>query len=146
MSDIEAFLKDNRIEEVECLVPDMAGIARGKILPAKKFLHGMHSNGLRIPEGVFVQTVTGDYPDAAYTDKVVSPAGQDVYLVPDATTIRMVPWYGEPTAQVICNAYFMDGSPVEIASRYVLQRVLELYKKKGWVPVIAPELEFSERS
>ena len=126
MSDIEAFLKENRIEEVECLVPDMAGIARGKILPAKKFLDGMHSNALRIPEGIFIQTVTGNYPDDAYENKIVSPSSQDVYLVPDTKTIRMVPWYGEPTAQIICDAFFMDGSPVEIASRYVLQRVLEL--------------------
>ena len=34
MNAIEEFLKQHRIEEVECLVPDMAGIARGKILPA----------------------------------------------------------------------------------------------------------------
>ena len=62
MSAIETFLKDRKIEEVECLVPDMAGIGRGKILPAERFLSGMKKNGLRIPEALFVQTVTGDYP------------------------------------------------------------------------------------
>ena len=30
MNEIEDFLERNRIDEVECLVPDMAGIARGK--------------------------------------------------------------------------------------------------------------------
>ena len=142
MNDIETFLKDHRIEEVECLVPDMAGIARGKILPAKKFLAGMEGDGLRIPESVFVQTVTGDYPKAAFENKVVSPTSQDVFLKPDATTIRVVPWYPEPTAQVICDAYFMDGAPVEISTRMVLKRVLALYEAKGWRPIIAPELEF----
>ena len=44
MQDIETFLKEHRIDEVECLVPDMAGIARGKILPAQKFLDGMRNN------------------------------------------------------------------------------------------------------
>ncbi len=34
MKAIEEFLREHKIEEVECLVPDMAGIARGKILPA----------------------------------------------------------------------------------------------------------------
>ncbi len=141
MSSIEQFLKDHRIEEVECLVPDMAGIARGKILPAEKFVAGMANNGLRIPEDVFVQTVTGDYPpdDAG---RVVSPATQDVYLVPDAGTIRTVPWYVEPTAQVICDPSHFDGRPVSISARHVLQRVLDLYDKKGWQPIVAPELEF----
>ena len=142
MKRIEDFIKKHKIDEVECLVPDMAGIARGKILPAKKFVEGMKHNGLRIPEGIFVQTVTGDYPDDAYTDEVVSPAGQDVYLVPDPSTIRLVPWYSEPTAQIICDAVLLDGSPVETSSRQVLQRVLALYEDRGWKPIMAPELEF----
>ena len=142
MSMIEDFLKDHRIEEVECLVPDMAGIARGKILPADKFVSGMKHNGLRIPEAIFVQTVTGDYPEEAFAEKVISPATQDVYLKPDPETIRVVPWYEEPTAQVICDAYFMNGSEVEISSRSVLKRVLHHYAEKGWRPVVAPELEF----
>jgi glutamine synthetase len=143
MNEIEDFLERNRIDEVECLVPDMAGIARGKILPANKFVQGMRNRGLRIPEAVFVQTVTGDYPRPAFEEKVVSPATQDVFLKPDPATIRVVPWYEEePTAQVICDAHFMDGGSVEISSRSVLKRVLALYEEKGWHPVIAPELEF----
>jgi len=31
---------ENSITEVECLVPDLGGIARGKILPTNKFLKG----------------------------------------------------------------------------------------------------------
>jgi len=141
MSAIEEFLKQHRIEEVECLVPDMAGIARGKILPAERFVQGMKTNGLRIPEAVFVQTVTGDYPPAA-DDAVISPATQDVFLVPDPDTIRVVPWYQEPTAQVICDAYHFDGQPVEISARQVLLSVLKLYQERGWEAVVAPELEF----
>ena len=32
------WLTDNAITEVECLVPDLGGIARGKILPTKKLI------------------------------------------------------------------------------------------------------------
>ena len=141
MSGIAKFLKDNRIDEVECLVPDMAGIARGKILPADKFIKGMKSNGLRIPEQVFVQTVTGSYPSSD-DDNVTNETAADVYLVPDESTVRIVPWYEERTAQVICDAYYFDQSPVGISSRQVLLRVLKLYEDKGWKPVVAPELEF----
>jgi glutamine synthetase len=139
MQVIEEFLKEHRIDEVEFFVPDMAGIGRGKILPANKFVQGMASNNLRIPEAIFVQTVTGDYPD---NDNVISPATQDVYLVPDPATVNVVPWYDEPTAQVICDPFHFGGQPVEIASRHVLKRVLALYEEAGWAPIVAPELEF----
>ena len=139
MSSIESFLKDHKIEEVECLVPDMAGIARGKILPAERFVDGMKKNGLRIPEALFVQTVTGDYPQ---NDTVTSPATSDVYLTPDPETIRVVPWYPEPTAQVICDPYYFDGSPVAISARQVLKRVIALYAENNWKALVAPELEF----
>ncbi len=139
MNSMEKFLKDRNIEEVEVLVPDMAGIGRGKILPAERFVEGMRKNGLRIPEALFVQTVTGDYPR---DDTVTDPATKDVYLTPDPDTIRVVPWYPEPTAQVICDPYYFDDSPVALAARQVLRRVVELYTERGWKALVAPELEF----
>ena len=138
MNKIHEFLREHKIQEVECLVPDMAGIARGKILPAQKFLRGMENNGLRIPDTVFVQTVTGGYPE----EDVTPVQAGDCYLVPDENTIRLVPWYSEPTAQVICDAFSFDGKPIAMSSRYVLRRVLELYAEEGWTPIVAPELEF----
>ena len=138
MESLERYIEQHRITEVECLVPDMSGIARGKILPDEKFLKGLHNRGLRLPEVVFVQTVTGEYPrDEDVTNKAVI----DVYLTPDPNTIRTVPWYDEPTAQVICDCEYADRSPVEVSSRHVLRRVLKLYEERGWRPVIAPELE-----
>ncbi len=139
MSQIEDFLKEHRIDEVECLLPDMSGIARGKILPAERFVKGLATNALRIPEQIFIQTVTGDYP---LDDTVTDPATSDVYLVPDPETIRLVPWYPEPTAQVICDAFYFDGTPVVISARGLLYRILALYDEQGWTPIVAPELEF----
>jgi len=133
------FLARHRIDEVECLVPDLAGIARGKILPAEKFIKGMREQGLRIPEQIFIQTVNGDYP---MDDPVTSPATIDVYLKPDVATMRRVPWYSDPTAQVICDAHYFKGGPVEIAPRQTLRRVLKLFEEQGWLPLVAPELEF----
>ncbi len=135
----EDFLKQHRIDEVECFVPDLAGIARGKILPAEKFLKGMREQGLRIPEQIFIQTVNGEY---ALDDPVTSPATIDVFLRADISSMRVVPWYQDPTVQVICDAYYFSGEPVEIAPRDTLRRVLKLYEERGWRPVVAPELEF----
>lgn len=138
-SKFEDFISQNRISEVECLVADMSGTARGKILPPKKFLMGNKSKGLRVPEEVFTLTINGRFVSDT---EAVSDSAIDIYMQPDADTIRIVPWYKEPTAQVICDAYHLDDAPVTISPRHVLRRVLQLYKDKGWKPIVAPELEF----
>jgi glutamine synthetase len=56
--------------------------------------------------------------------------------------VRLVPWATDPTAQVIMDCFFHDGTPVDFAPRNVLRRVTELYKELGWTPIVAPELEF----
>jgi glutamine synthetase len=136
MSDIQQFLKDHSITEVEALVPDMAGVARGKVMPAAKYAE---DEGMRLPESIFLQTVTGEYPS---DDSSIHPSEIDIALTGDPKTIRVVPWAAEPTAQVIHDCFYDDGRPVPMAPRYVLRRVLDLYTAKGWRPVVAPELEF----
>lgn len=138
MPDLAHWCREHGITEVECMVPDMSGIARGKILPAEKFLKGIESDSHRLPESVFVQSVTGDFPD---NNDIVSVVDQDVVMRPDPETIRPVPWYQEPTAQVICDCSYPDGRPVDISARQVLRRVLQFYDNKGWAPLIAPEVE-----
>ena len=140
MIEFQSWIQENRATEVECLVPDLAGLARGKILPSHKFLGSIKEGGLRIPESIFLQTLGGDYPDNY--DDLINPANADVYLRADPDTIRLVPWYKEPTAQVICDCFYADGSSVDISAREVLRRVLALYDEKQWEPIIAPELEF----
>lgn len=135
----DEWFSQHRISEVECLVPDMGGTARGKILPANKFLKGNRSKGLRLPEEIFTLTVTGRY---VQDTNAVSDSAIDVYMQPDLETARLVPWYTEPTAQVICDCFHLNDEPVDISPRHVLKRVLKLYKDEGWRPVIAPELEF----
>jgi glutamine synthetase len=129
------WLTDNRIDEVEALVPDIAGVARGKFFPAAKFL----KHNLRIPESVFLQGITGDYGEVETDRFDIDP---DLELVPDYNTLRKVPWTNEPTASVIVDCYREGREPLLHAPRHVLKRILDLYAKKGWKPVIAPEVEF----
>ena len=114
----------------------MAGIARGKVMPAPKFAE---DEGMRMPESIFLQTVTGEYPD---DDRAISPSEIDIVLKADPKTLRVVPWAAEPTAQVIHDSFYGDGRPVTMAPRYVLRHVLDLYAQQGWRPIVAPELEF----
>jgi glutamine synthetase len=131
--DIQAWLTKNEIQDVEAFVPDMAGAARGKLIPATKFGTGE----LKLPEGIFAQTITGNYVDNK--DNVED---RDMLLRPDPATLRPVPWMTDPTASIFLDCYRRDGSPVETSPRRVLRNVLQLYEEKGWTPVVAPEVEF----
>ena len=136
-NEIQQFFRDHGISEVEAIIPDMAGIARGKLMPAEKFAEDA---GMRLPESIFLQTVTGDYPSD--TSSAMSPEEIDIVLKADPKTVRVVPWAAEPTAQVIHDCFYSDGRRVTMAPRQLLQHVLELYAERGWQAVVAPELEF----
>ena len=135
---LNKWLADRSITEVECLVPDIAGIPRGKILPAEKYDKVLQGDGLRLPEYVFGQTVTGDYHDSI----VLNAAVGDVVLKPDENAAYLVPWYTEPTAQIIHDAYYLDNTEVTVAPRSVLKRVIRALHDKGLSAIVAPELEF----
>ena len=72
---IKDWLKQHQISEVECLVPDMTGSARGKFIPAHQFL----SRGEpRLPESIMIQSVTGEYSDEHWN--YVEPTDADMIL------------------------------------------------------------------
>lgn len=137
--ELRAWLTDHEIDEVEAVVADMAGVARGKYMPARKFAE---QGGMRLPESVFIQSVTGEYIDDYVDETVVNPADHDMVARPDLDTLRVVPWGDEPTACVIHDCYSQDGEPIDIAPRQVLRRIVQLFHARGLVPVVAPEIEF----
>ncbi|HSH97695.1 MAG: glutamine synthetase family protein [Methylophilaceae bacterium] len=138
--DMDRWLTENNVTEIECLVPDLTGVARGKILPREKF---STERAMRLPEAVLGVTVTGESPEGheGY-DNVFGFTDKDMVLLPDPTTVRLVPWAVDPTAQVIMDCVNHDGSPIDFAPRNVLRRVAGLYKDMGLTPIVAPELEF----
>jgi glutamine synthetase len=138
-SDLEQWLNQRRVTEIECLVPDLTGVARGKILPREKFTE---DRGMRLPEVVVAMSVTGEFPAEGKYYEVIDPTDRDLHLQPDPSTVRIVPWAVDPTAQVIHDCYSRDGKLVPYAPRSVLKHVCELFDAEGWTPIVAPELEF----
>jgi glutamine synthetase len=134
---IRDWLESNAISEVECLVPDMTGNARGKFIPAHQFLSRAD---LKLPESIMIQTVTGEYTDEHWD--FVEPTDTDMLLVPDPDSLRRVPWAREPTAQIIADCYKASGEPHPLASRNVLKHILQLYEEAGLRAEVAPEVEF----
>lgn len=130
------YLKDRRLDEVECIIPDLPGIARGKAVPASKFAR---QDSFHLPDSIFYQTITGNWGEAAGDEGFIE---KDMILRPDMSTATAAPWTGDWTLQVIHDAFDRDGKEVPFSPRNVLKRVVALYRAEGWEPVVAPEMEF----
>ena len=133
---LHSFIRTHNIHEVECVIPDMTGVARGKIVPKDLFLA---EESMKMSKAVLTITVNGEF---AEFERFVGANDPDMVCVPDAASIRLVPWAMEPVAVVIHDCEDFDGKPVGISPRAVLRKVLQLYADRGWQPVVAPEMEF----
>ncbi|MGR3269784.1 glutamine synthetase family protein, partial [Thalassococcus profundi] len=131
-----AYLEGRRLDEVECIVADLPGIARGKAVPASKFARQAY---FHLPDSIFYQTITGEWGEAAGEEGFIE---RDMILKPDMSTASAAPWTGDWTLQVIHDAFDRHGEPIPYAPRNVLKRVVKLYEDQGWTPVVAPEMEF----
>ena len=130
------YLEGRRLDEVECVIADLPGIARGKAVPASKFARQKH---FHLPDSIFYQTITGDWGEAAGEEGFIE---RDMILTPDMSTATAAPWTGDWTLQVIHDAADRDGTPIGCSPRNVLKRVVGLYRARGLEPVVAPEMEF----
>ncbi len=130
------YLEGKRLDEVECIISDLPGIARGKAVPATKFAKQKH---FHLPDSIFYQTITGDWGEAAGENGFIE---QDMILKPDMSTATAAPWTGDWTLQVIHDAYDKNMEPIPFSPRNVLKRVVEAYAERGLTAVVAPEMEF----
>ena len=132
------WLRDRGIEDIECITPDLAGVARGKMMPSSKFTS---NTSLALPSAIYRHTISGEYPDETESFRY-EPRDSDLKLMPDLSTLSVVPWETDPTAQVICDIVDSDGGEVPYTPRNVLKRIMSLYHERGWKPIVAPEIEF----
>ena len=130
------YINGKKLDEVECVVADLPGIARGKAVPATKF---SRQKSFHLPDSIFFQTITGGWGEAAGEEGFVE---RDMVLRPDISTASAAPWTGDWTLQVIHDAFDRKEEPIPFAPRNVLKRVIDLYHAKGWDPIVAPEMEF----
>jgi len=139
VSDVfETWIEERQVSEIECLIADMNGVLRGKVLPAAKFIKSERDGALRMPSSVFAVTATGDYAG----DEEEDYQDPDMLIRPDAATLRMAPGFKTPTAYVFADTCLPTGEPWEANPRNLLKKVLGLFGARGWTPVVAPELEF----
>ena len=139
VDELKQWLKLNKISEVECIFPDMAGSTKGKILPVERFIKSIEDQSLKLADSVFGQTVSGKW---VYESEVIDYVEEDLFMSPDITTLRKIPWNKEPTAQIICDLKYANNELSEIAPRQVLMNVIQQLKELNLKAIVAPELEF----
>lgn len=126
------------VHTVEAFVVDVNGVLRGKSMPARSAVK-IFNGGLRLPFSAFAVDIWGtDVPAAGL---VASGDGDGIcHAAPGGLSIA--PWSDGKTAQIMMSMSDSAGRPFHSDPRHVLAKVLDLFKKRGWTPVVAAELEF----
>ena len=127
------------LQTVEVLYTDVSGIFRGKQYPVAD-LPSLAAKGMFSPSSHLMLDATG------HTEHVrLNPGFEgdpDVVFKPVVGTLRPVPWRQEPTAQVITEAFTLEGEPHFADVRQLLRRAMAPLTAMGLTPVVALELEF----
>ncbi|MET3579311.1 glutamine synthetase [Mesorhizobium robiniae] len=140
MEDPKGWLEQQGIREVECLVPDVNGVLRGKTLPTAKLLKSLEDRALYLPSSAFLVCIDGRYSGS--NDEGFGYQDPDMRMVPDVATLCLAPGGGAGKAYVFADAFHMDDRPWMASPRHILRAVIDLYSQRGWRAVVAPELEF----
>lgn len=138
MNKITQWLNENDVKQVQCLISDHTGVARGKILPVDKFIS---EQGCRLGETILLQSIVGDYPSDDILWSLSDPRDVDMILKPDANACYLLPWRDDKTAMIIHDCYNAKNQAINFSPRNLLKKVINLYKEQGWQAVVAPEME-----
>ena len=130
----------HEIDTVVVALTDMQGRLQGKRFHARFFLdevlaHNTEACAYLLAVDTEMNTVDG------YTITSWEAGYGDFMLIPDLSTLRVIPW--QPgTALVLADVAALDGTPVRPSPRQVLQAQLERAGALGWTCLAGTELEF----
>jgi glutamine synthetase len=123
---------------VDLILPDLAGIARGKRLTAAAFESTIDA-GLTFASSVYGIDASGENVDAS--GLIWDEGDADRPCLVDWTTLAPVPWR-DGGAQVLAGLGDHDGGPFFADPRAVLAAVAARFAELDLRPVCALELEF----
>src|ERR1700761_4174475 len=133
-------IETGEVDNVIVAFTDMQGRLAGKRCSARYFLdeglgHGAEACNYLLAGDVDQNTVSG------YELSSWERGYGDFMLVPDLTTLRLLPWQ-DRTAMVQCDIAWLDGAPVTVSPRQVLKAQLARLAERGLVAMVGTELEF----
>lgn len=140
LEQLRTSVDDGAIDTVLVAFTDMQGRLQGKRCAAQYFLdevvpHAAEACNYLLAVDVEMNTVDG------YAMSSWERGYGDFVLVPDMTTLRLVPWQ-EATALVLCDVQWADGGPVVASPRQILRAQLDRLATHGLVADVGTELEF----
>ena len=130
-------VKDLKIHSIRIEFPDMYGVSRGKVVPASR-LEEVLEEGINCAKPTFSLDLSYNIPPGTGTADEVNY--EDMTIIPDPSTFTVIP-YQEGFCRFIGDIY-ADGKPFPYSPRWLLKKVMDKYKEKGFVPISASELEF----
>jgi glutamine synthetase len=139
---LERLIHDGEVDTVLCMFTDLQGRFMGKRIVPSFFLEdvlgeeGLHACLYLLAIDMEMEPL----PDYRYASWETGYG--DFKLIPDLSTLRLVPWI-EKTAMVICDVADEEtGEPVEVAPRQILKRQVERARQAGYTFKGGSELEF----
>ena len=139
-ADLEKLVANGDIDTVILAFCDMQGRLTGKRVSARLFVedtaeHGAECCNYLLAVDVDMNTVDG------YAMSSWETGYGDMVMKPDFSTLRVLPWV-PGTALVMGDLARVDGKPVTVAPRSILNRQIDRLSELGLVPYVGTELEF----
>src|SRR5690349_4481348 len=101
---------------------------------------------VEIPDRQFASALDGEIMfDGSSIEGFVRIEESDMYLRPDLSTFRILPWTqntGEKVGRLICDIYNPDGTPFAGCPRHALKRAISIAAEQGYAMNAGPEAEF----
>ena len=137
---LAALVAAREIDTVVVGITDMQGRLQGKRFAAAHFLEDVVTGGTEgcnylLAVDVEMNTVLG------YAMCSWERGYGDFVMVPDVTTLRLLPWH-PGTAFCVADLQWADGTPVVASPRQILARQADRLAAHGWHALAATELEF----
>lgn len=129
LEEIRAIIEREQVRFLDLQFIDILGIVKSVTIPVSQWEDTLEH---------------GKWFDGSSVEGFARIAESDMYLMPDLTTFRVIPWTrgSNTTARVICWVHTPDGDQFEGDPRYVLARQVEKAKALGYSFNTGPELEF----
>ena len=121
--------QEEHVKFVSLQFTDIMGVPKNVTVP-------LHKLSDAVDHGVWF--------DGSAIDGFARVHESDMYLKPDLSTFRTIPWERSEnvTARVICTVYTPDGAEFSGDPRFVLRRNLAVAAGMGYTFQTGPELEF----
>ena len=140
VDDLRAQVAAGEVDTVIAAMVDMQGRLMGKRVTGHFFVDEVAQDGAHACSYLLGCDVEME-PLPGYRLTSWETGYHDVRLRPDFGTLRRLPWL-EKTALVLCDVCDESGAPVPESPRQLLQRMVARADERGYLPMVASELEF----